>query len=412
MWSTLALRTSAMCTIRAPRTTRLRCPEDSSAAVAIFVCGARLPASAGQVAGGSIRTVIATPKRTALLGGDNATEAAPIAAVVTTGRDGSYRVSNIAPASYTVSAELPGFAKLVRESVVVREGVNLELHLTMTVGDITEVVDVPGDPPMLESKTALKAVNISGSFQRSLPSSALRTWADALTVVPGVVVTQARFQTYFLYGTQHPSGVALIDGADATSVLQGSTLYAQFGRDTFSDVQVKTGGVDAATPLGLGTVTTVATESVPTDSGAARDSRTNPKLECRQHARWPEPDHLYEPGRFFAGRPDCPRSGLVFRQRAYVAQRDRKPAIIAADLVPARSGARVFATRQPVGQPDWLHQRHVAPVAKPPTARILQPRRDNVRAGSSRTRPGCSATSSRADLAPTRDGRPHGATSC
>lgn len=54
---------------------------------------------------------------------------------------------------------------------------------------------------------------------------------------------------------------ALIDGADATSVLKRSTLYSQFGRDTFSDIQVKTTGVDALTPLALGAVMTVASQS-------------------------------------------------------------------------------------------------------------------------------------------------------
>ena len=72
---------------------------------------------------------------------------------------------------------------------------------------------------------------------------------------------QAQYQRYGLYGAASNSGVALIDGADARSVLQGSTLDSQFGRDTFNDIQVKTGGADASTPLGLGAVMTVVTES-------------------------------------------------------------------------------------------------------------------------------------------------------
>jgi len=32
--------------------------------------------------------------------------------------------------------------------------------------------------------------------------------------------------------------MARIDGADATSVSQGSRLHSLFGRDTFSDIQV------------------------------------------------------------------------------------------------------------------------------------------------------------------------------
>ena len=82
-----------------------------------------------------------------------------------------------------------------------------------------------------------------------------------MTLVPGVTTMQAQYQRHGLYGAASNSGVALIDGADATSVLQGSTLYSQFGRDTFNDIQVKTGGADASTPLGLGAVMTVVTES-------------------------------------------------------------------------------------------------------------------------------------------------------
>src|SRR5262249_50117574 len=145
------------------------------------------------------------------------------------------------------------------------------------LGAVSEAVSVRADSPLLESKTAVEAVNISGDFQRALPLSSLRTWADALTLVPGVTTSQARLQTYFLFGTTHTSGVALIDGADATSVIQGSTLYSQFGRDAFSDIQVKTGGVDASTPLGVGTVLTAATQSGADRFSAAAAFEYEPK---------------------------------------------------------------------------------------------------------------------------------------
>ena len=183
---------------------------------------------------------------------------------------------HLVPGTYVVTAQLAGFATLVRENVVVREGLNLTLDLTMTVGAISETVEVRADTPLLESKTAAQGVNISGDLQRAPPLAALRTWADALTLVPGVTTSQARFQTYSLFGTAHPSGVALIDGADATSVLQGSTLYSQFGRDTFSDIQVKTGGVDASTPLGLGAVLTAASQT------SAADTRRRALLSYRE----------------------------------------------------------------------------------------------------------------------------------
>jgi hypothetical protein len=102
---------------------------------------------------------------------------------------------DLVPGTYVVTAQLAGFATLVRQNVVVREGLNLTLDLTMTVGAINETVEVRADTPLLESRTAAQGVNISGALQRALPLSALRTWADALTLVPGVTTSQARFQT-------------------------------------------------------------------------------------------------------------------------------------------------------------------------------------------------------------------------
>jgi hypothetical protein len=178
-----------------------------------------------------------------------------------TNDSGHYQISDLSPAAYDIRGERLGFAAAARQRVAIREGVNVRVDFTLAIGSTKEVVIVSGEPPQLESKYATLGVNVSGDLQRALPLSSLRTWGDFLLLVPGVATTQARFQTYTLHGTSPSSAVFLVDGADATSVLQGSTLYSQFSRDTFNDIQVKTGAVDAASPLGLGVVANIATQS-------------------------------------------------------------------------------------------------------------------------------------------------------
>jgi hypothetical protein len=178
-----------------------------------------------------------------------------------TNATGHYEISNLTPATYDIRGERPGFAAAVRQNVAIREGLNVRVDFTLGIGSSQEVVIVTAEPPQLESKYATQGFNVSGDLQRALPLSSLRTWGDFLMLVPGVATTQARFQTYTLHGTSPSSGVFLVDGADATSVLQGSTLYSQFSRATFNDIQVKTGAVDAASPLGLGVVANIATQS-------------------------------------------------------------------------------------------------------------------------------------------------------
>jgi hypothetical protein len=75
---------------------------------------------------------------------------------------------DLVPGTYVVTAQLAGFATLVRQNVVVREGLNLTLDLKMTVGAINETVEIRADTPLLESRTAAQGVNISGDLQRAL----------------------------------------------------------------------------------------------------------------------------------------------------------------------------------------------------------------------------------------------------
>ena len=163
------------------------------------------PATA-QVVGGSIGGIVTDEQASALPGVSLTVSAPPVKKAVVTAGDGSYRLVDLVPGTYVVTAQLAGFATLVRQNVVVREGLNLTLDLTMTVGAINETVEVRADTPLLESRTAAQGVNISGDLQRALPLSALRTWADALTLVAGVTTSQARFQTYSLFGTCAPLG--------------------------------------------------------------------------------------------------------------------------------------------------------------------------------------------------------------
>jgi hypothetical protein len=222
---------------------------------------AKLPAQ--MASGGSIEGYVTDAQGGAVAGA--AIEASSPASSETrrasAGADGVYRLAGLPPGDYSIAVRAPGFAPATRSGIAVREGLNLVLDLTLSIAPVTEAVLVDGDTPMLESKAASVAVNISGDLQERLPLSSLRNWSDFLLLAPGVATSQARFQTYSLYGAGHPSGVYLVDGADATSVLQGSTLYSQFGSGTFADIQVTTGAPQASAPLGLGPIVNVATRS-------------------------------------------------------------------------------------------------------------------------------------------------------
>src|SRR5262249_3607614 len=63
----------------------------------------------------------------------------------TTDGVGRYRLIELPPGEYTLVADLAGFARLVRTPVTLRAGLNLELDFVMTIGDVSETVEVRQD---------------------------------------------------------------------------------------------------------------------------------------------------------------------------------------------------------------------------------------------------------------------------
>jgi len=61
---------------------------------------------------------------------------------VTTSNEGFYRVSSLAPGSYSVTVEKAGYKKKVLESLSVSAEATQGLNLTLDVGDVSAVVTV------------------------------------------------------------------------------------------------------------------------------------------------------------------------------------------------------------------------------------------------------------------------------
>lgn len=185
--------------------------------------------------------------------------------VVTDG-EGGYRLANLPPGDYTLIAELAGFSKFSRSGLSVRAGLNITVDIALQVGSLDETVQVIGETPMLETEKSTQAVNISGDLQRALPLGSRRDFTDFLEVTPGVTARSfdqgAGGQVYMLRGTDIENHVTQVDGADMGSFRQNwAGQYTGLSTEAVDDVQVKTGGADASSPLGVGVVMNIATPS-------------------------------------------------------------------------------------------------------------------------------------------------------
>ena len=178
-----------------------------------------------------------------------------------TDESGIYRLGGIPPGTYDLIAELSGFTTAGVSSVSIRAGVNATLDVTLSIAGVQESVEVRRNPPLLESETALRALNLDGDVQRSLPLSSRRAWSDALFITPGVVMKESGGgvrHVFQVHGSDIDSNVMHLDGADIGPATQALQYLTNFSDSTIEDVQVKTAAVDASTPLGLGVVMNVA----------------------------------------------------------------------------------------------------------------------------------------------------------
>jgi hypothetical protein len=192
--------------------------------------------------------------------------AAPRPVVAVSDADGTYRLLNLPPGDYVLIAELQGFSRTERRGLVIQASLNITVDLALKVGALGETLEVKADTPMLESEKSSKTVNISGDLQRALPLTARKDFSDYLEVTPGVTARgfdqASGGQVYMVRGTDIENHATLVDGADMGSFRQNwAGLYMGLSTDAIQDVQVKTGGSDAASPIAMGAITQIATKS-------------------------------------------------------------------------------------------------------------------------------------------------------
>lgn len=236
--------------------------------VVVALLGVAAAESAQVTADGSIRGIV-RDEQGGVLPGVTITATSPAAprpVVAISDAEGVYRLLNVLPGEYVIAAELQGFSRLQRAGIVITAGLNLTVDIALQIGAIGETIQVVGDTPMLETEKSSKTVNISGELQRALPLTSRKDFSDFLEVTPGVTARgfdqASGGQVYMVRGTDIESHVTLVDGADMGSFRQNwAGLYVGLSTDALQDVQVKTGGSDASSPIGVGAITQVATQS-------------------------------------------------------------------------------------------------------------------------------------------------------
>lgn len=109
-----------------------------------------------------------------------------VARNVTTDAAGLYTAPNLLPGSYEVTASASGFATQVRSGITLTVGAQVELNLTMRVGQATQRIEVTGEAPAVQLATSSISDSVNATTVRELPLNG-RDWTQLATLQPGIV---------------------------------------------------------------------------------------------------------------------------------------------------------------------------------------------------------------------------------
>jgi len=213
-----------------------------------------------------------------------------------TNQSGAFEIPYLLPGTYRITVELTGFKKAVRDKVELRVGDRIALDFTLEVGELTESVEVTGEPPLLETTNASVSAVMSQRLAQELPIVGGNTYY-LVRSLPGIMPTGGHTA-----GNPQQQGMAtnvVVDGTKNVSEVKmdGSPNVAQrvavFGppQDLVQEMKVHTASYDASLGHSAGAVTDVSTKS-----GTNKLHGTGYEYESRWRAvPWFTNRYIYDP---------------------------------------------------------------------------------------------------------------------
>ena len=156
---------------------------------------------------------------------------------------GLYVFPSLAPGVWTVSAEKPGFKKLVRTEIEIFIAQRQALDLKLEVGDVKQSVEVAANQTLLETETSEKGQSLTPKMYQTLP-----LWSGGLQ-------NPSAFLTYMsnvnsggelsIAGSTGRSREQLIDGTSNVIPESGGTVFNPPSAEAFSEVKLIVGNYSA-----------------------------------------------------------------------------------------------------------------------------------------------------------------------
>jgi outer membrane receptor protein involved in Fe transport len=186
---------------------------------------------------------------------------------------GYYTFPTLPVGTYTISVELQGFKKSVRDDVALAVGQKARLDVALEVGQVSETVSVTSSATLLATQEATTGGVIENRLVRDLPLS-IRNWDDLLGLIAGVQndryteegggTAAGRTGGANVHGVRSLQNNFVLDGVDnnsiSTNVQELTTQVARPSVDSINEFKVSTNPYNAENGRSPGAVISVTTK--------------------------------------------------------------------------------------------------------------------------------------------------------
>ncbi len=137
----------------------------------------------------------------------------------TTNEVGAYTIPFIKPGNYTLSAESAGFKRYDRPGMDVDTGAAVNVDIMLELGEVTEVITVEADVPLLRTNSSSVASVIQNKTIANMPLINRR--AAQLVRLSGFVVQRGNGSQFAIAGGRGNNAMWTLDGGGTQNILLG-----------------------------------------------------------------------------------------------------------------------------------------------------------------------------------------------
>ena len=169
---------------------------------------------------------------------------------------GRYRIP-VRVGAYRVSAELQGFANVVRTGVQLLVGQVLNVDLQMSPATLQETVTVTGEAPLIDTARSTIGSNIDPQQMRELPLNG-RNWMDLARLAPGV----RSVESSGVPDTRQGYSQINVDGQQITQLIAATDAeQPKYSQDSIAEFVISSNRFSASEGRSAGFLVTAVTKS-------------------------------------------------------------------------------------------------------------------------------------------------------